>query len=53
MQSGAGGGDSSTDSTCHSTASRKRNTRLAGITLIAPLTAKKNLYAGRVEGIHS
>lgn len=35
------GEDSSIDSTCHSTASGKRNTRLAGIMLIAPLTAKK------------
>ena len=35
------GEDSSTHSTCQSTASGKRNAGLAGIMLIAPLTAKK------------
>lgn len=35
------GEDHSIDSTCHSTASGKRNAGLAGIMLIAPLTAKK------------
>lgn len=35
------GENTSADSTCHSTASGKRNAGLAGIMLIAPLTAKK------------
>jgi len=35
------GEDSSADSTCHSTASGKRNAGLAGIMLIAPLTDRK------------
>lgn len=37
----------------HMPASGNRNTGLEDKMLIAPLVAKKNLYAGKMEGIHS